>query len=43
MARVAATKAVEVKRNSQGTDFPNFYRYEEVLTRAQPKIKTDRC
>ena len=42
MARVAATKAVEVKRNCQGTDFPNFYRYEEVLRLVQPKIKKGR-
>jgi hypothetical protein len=42
MARVAIKKAIEVKRNCQGEDFPNFYRYEQVLDRVQPKIKQGR-
>jgi hypothetical protein len=37
MAEVAATKAVEVKRDCQGSDFPNYVRYAHVLTRLRAK------
>lgn len=38
MAEVAAAKAVQVKRDCQGTDFPEYKKYEEVLVRIKVKL-----
>jgi hypothetical protein len=38
MAEKVAAKAVECKRNCQGTDFPNYGRYVEVLARLRAKM-----
>jgi hypothetical protein len=38
MAEVAAGKAVEVKRDCQGVDFPNYSRYADVLDRVKSKV-----
>lgn len=38
MAEVTAAKAVEVKQDCQGDDFPEFGKYEEVLKRIRVKL-----
>jgi hypothetical protein len=38
MAEVAAGKAVEVKKDCQGVDFPNYSRYADVLHRIKSKV-----
>jgi hypothetical protein len=38
MAEVAGSKAVEVKRDCQGVDFPNYNRYTDVLDRIKSKL-----
>jgi hypothetical protein len=37
MAEVAATKAMEVKKDCQGDDFPNYVRFADVLSRLRAK------
>lgn len=38
MAEVTAAKAVEVKKDCQGDDFPELDKYEGVLKRIQMKV-----
>ncbi|KAI4616993.1 uncharacterized protein J4E87_008505 [Alternaria ethzedia] len=38
MAELTAGKAVEVKRDCQGADFPNYSRYTDVLHRIKSKV-----
>ncbi|KAH7380297.1 hypothetical protein DE146DRAFT_749203 [Phaeosphaeria sp. MPI-PUGE-AT-0046c] len=38
MAEVTATKALQVKKDCQGDDFPDFGKYEDVLKRIQNKV-----
>lgn len=38
MAELTAGKAVEVKRDCQGVDFPNYSRYTDVLHRIKTKV-----
>ncbi|USP78256.1 hypothetical protein yc1106_05530 [Curvularia clavata] len=38
MAEKVAAKAVKIKRDCQGADFPNFYRYTDVLERVKAKL-----
>lgn len=35
MASVAAAKAVQVKKDCQGTDFPDYKNYAEVMERVR--------
>jgi hypothetical protein len=38
MAGLTATKAVQVKKDCQGDDFPEYARYVEVLRRVRAKL-----
>jgi hypothetical protein len=38
MAEAAAVKALQVKKDCHGTDFPNYARYSDVLDRVKTKI-----
>jgi hypothetical protein len=38
MAEKVAAKAVKIKKDCQGADFPNFYRYTDVLDRIKAKL-----
>lgn len=42
MAEVAAIKAVEVKKDCQGADFPNYNRYADVLHRIKSMMALQR-
>jgi hypothetical protein len=42
MAEATAIKALEVKRDCQGVDFPNYNRYTDVLHRIESKIALQR-
>jgi hypothetical protein len=37
MAEVASARALEVKKDCQGADFPNYNRYADVLHRIKAK------
>jgi hypothetical protein len=38
MAEAAAVKALQVKKDCQGVDFPNYGRYSDVLGRIKAKM-----
>jgi hypothetical protein len=38
MAELVAARAVVIKKNCQGADFPNYARYAEVLLRMRSKM-----
>lgn len=38
MAKAAAVKAAQVKKDCQGVDFPNYKHYVEVLDRIKTKL-----
>jgi hypothetical protein len=38
MAELAGSKAVEVKRDCQGVNFPNYNRYTDVFDRIKSKL-----
>lgn len=38
MAKAAAVKAAQVKKDCQGVDFPNYEHYVEVLDRIKTKV-----
>ncbi|KAF1836269.1 SET domain-containing protein [Decorospora gaudefroyi] len=42
MAEMAAVKAVEIKKNCQGTDFPTFAKYIDFLDRIRRKLAMQR-
>ncbi|KAL1798116.1 hypothetical protein ACET3X_002153 [Alternaria dauci] len=42
MAEVAAIKALEVKRDCQGEDFPNYGKYADVVRRIKAKVALQR-
>jgi len=46
MAEGAGTRAVQVKKDSQGTDFPNYAKYADSLYRIKMKLalaEAQRC
>jgi hypothetical protein len=43
MAALTATKAVQVKKDCQGTDFPDYHKYADVLRRIQFKLSQQKA